>query len=53
MPGALPPTPGASEGESADDGEEDRVSAGYVVVPEDGDLPPPVPPSRSSHRPAS
>jgi hypothetical protein len=54
MPGALPPTPGTSEGESTDgDGEEDRASADYVVVPEDGDLPPPVPPPRSSHRSAS
>jgi hypothetical protein len=54
MPGALPPTPGASEGESADGDEEgDRASADYVMVPEDGDLTPPVPPPRSSHRPAS
>jgi hypothetical protein len=54
MPGALPPTPGTSEGESADgDGEGDRVSADYVVVPEDGDILPPVPPPRSAHRPAS
>jgi hypothetical protein len=55
MPGALPPTPGASEGESSADGDEegDRASANYVVVPEDGGLPPPVPPPRSSHRPAS
>jgi hypothetical protein len=55
MPGALPPTPGASEGESSADDDEDgdRASADYVVVPEDGDLPLPVPPPRSSHRPAS
>lgn len=54
LPGALPPTPGASEGESADGDEEgDRASADYVVVSEDGELPPPVPPPRSSHRPAS
>jgi hypothetical protein len=54
MPGALPPTPGASEGESTDgDEEEDRASADYVVVPKDGDLPPPIPPPRSSHRPTS
>jgi hypothetical protein len=55
MPGALPPTPGASEGESSaeGDGDGERVFADYVVVAKDGDLPPPVPPPRSSHRPAS
>jgi hypothetical protein len=42
MPGALPPTPGASEGEY-DDGadDEDRISADYVVVGKDGDSQPP------------
>lgn len=41
MPGALPPTPGASEGEYEDDAEkEDRVSADYVIVGKDGDSSP-------------
>jgi len=39
IPGALPPTPGASEGEyDLVDGE--RTSADYVVVTKDGDVPP-------------
>lgn len=39
IPGALPPTPGASEGEyELDDG--DRTSADYVIVTKDGDVPP-------------
>ncbi|QSZ31739.1 hypothetical protein DSL72_001307 [Monilinia vaccinii-corymbosi] len=39
IPGALPPTPGASEGESElDDGE--RAGADYVIVAKDGDVPP-------------
>lgn len=38
IPGALPPTPGASEGEyEFDDGE--RTSADYVIVTKDGDVP--------------
>ena len=51
---ALPPTPGTSEGESAesDDGG-DRASADYVLVAEDGDFSPPIPPPRSPHRPTS
>lgn len=58
MPGALPPTPGASEGESASsdgDGDEvgDRVSADYVVVAKDGEVPLPMPPTQCTHRPAS
>ncbi|ESZ92085.1 hypothetical protein SBOR_7542 [Sclerotinia borealis F-4128] len=41
IPGALPPTPGASEGEyELDDGE--RTSADYVIVTKDGDVPPAV-----------
>ncbi|TEY77320.1 hypothetical protein BOTCAL_0056g00290 [Botryotinia calthae] len=38
IPGALPPTPGASEGEYELDG--DRTSADYVIVTKDGDVPP-------------
>ncbi|THV46645.1 hypothetical protein BGAL_0370g00080 [Botrytis galanthina] len=39
IPGALPPTPGASEGEyELVDG--DRTSADYVIVTKDGDVPP-------------
>lgn len=39
IPGALPPTPGASEGEyEIDDGK--RTSADYVIVTKDGDAPP-------------
>lgn len=38
MPGGLPPTPGASEGEYVIVDRE-RTSADYVVVPQDGDSP--------------
>ncbi|KAI9642832.1 hypothetical protein NHQ30_008565 [Ciborinia camelliae] len=39
IPGALPPTPGASEGEYEFDDAE-RTSADYVIVTKDGDVPP-------------
>jgi hypothetical protein len=50
VPGALPPTPGASEGESSDS---DYVVVGGVRnsadIGEDGDTPPP-PPQKDSYR---
>jgi hypothetical protein len=49
VPGALPPTPGASEGESSDS---DYVVVGGVRnstdIGEDGDTPPP-PPQKDSY----
>lgn len=65
MPGALPPTPGASEGEyePESDGADAHVEGlrDYVLVErvrisadfdigEDGDVPPPVPPTKNNAR---
>ena len=51
IPGGLPPTPGASEGDYVlVEKDKERTSADYVVVDQDGDMPPPPPPKSAGRR---